>query len=62
LLIGLYLGKYGAGSILGAAGAVLGLLLWVYYSAQIFLFGAAVTKAHYDRSRMRHDKEPPILP
>ena len=32
LLIGLYLGGYGAGSSLGAAGAVLALLLWVYYS------------------------------
>jgi membrane protein len=56
LLIGLYLGKYGAGSSLGAAGAVLGLLLWVYYSAQIFLFGAALTKAHYDRVHERHEK------
>ena len=56
LLIGLYLGGYGAGSSLGAAGAVLALLLWVYYSAQIFLFGAALTKAHYDRMRERHEK------
>jgi membrane protein len=56
LLIGLYLGAYGAGSSLGAAGAVLGLLLWVYYSAQIFLFGAALTKAHYDRVHERHEK------
>jgi membrane protein len=56
LLIGLYLGGYGAGSSLGAAGAVLALLLWVYYSAQIFLFGAALTKAHYDRTHERHEK------
>jgi membrane protein len=62
LLIGLYLGAYGAASSLGAAGAILGLLLWVYYSAQIFLFGAALTKAHYDRSRMRHEKEPSVIP
>jgi membrane protein len=62
LLIGLYLGSYGAASSLGAAGAILGLLLWVYYSAQIFLFGAALTKAHYDRSRMRHEKEPSVIP
>jgi len=62
LLIGLYLGSYGAASSLGAAGAVLGLLLWVYYSAQIFLFGAALTKAHYDRSRARHESEPSVLP
>ncbi len=56
LLIGLYLGGYGAGSSLGAAGAVLGLLLWIYYSAQIFLFGAALTKAHYDLTHERHEK------
>jgi membrane protein len=56
LLIGLYLGGYGAGSSLGAAGAVLGLLLWIYYSAQIFLFGAALTKAHYDLTHARHEK------
>ena len=45
-LIGLYLGSDSAVSSLGAAGALLGLLFWVYYSAQIFLFGAALTKAH----------------
>jgi membrane protein len=62
LLIGLYLGKYGVGSSLGAAGALLGLLLWIYYSAQIFLFGAAITKAHYDRSRARHESPPSAIP
>jgi membrane protein len=61
-LIGLYLGSYGAASSLGVAGAVLGLLLWIYYSAQIFLFGAALTRAHYDRSRARHEKEPSVIP
>ena len=48
LLIGLYLGTQGAASSLGAAGALLGVLLWVYYSAQIFLFGAAITKANFE--------------
>jgi membrane protein len=61
-LISLYLGNYGIASSLGIAGALLGLLLWVYYSAQIFLFGAALTKAHYDRSRARHEKEPSVMP
>ena len=61
-LIALYLGSYGLASSLGIAGAVLGLLLWVYYSAQIFLFGAALTKAHYDRSRAMHEQEPSPLP
>lgn len=42
-LIGWYLGRGDSASALGAAGAILGLLFWVYYSAQIFLFGAALT-------------------
>ena len=44
-LIGMYLGSTAAVSSLGAAGALLALLFWVYYSSQIFLFGAALTKA-----------------
>jgi membrane protein len=44
-LIGTYLGSNAAISSLGAAGALLALLFWVYYSSQIFLFGAALTKA-----------------
>ena len=49
ILLGLYLGSETGHSSLGAAGALLGLLFWVYYSAQIILFGAALTKAHFDR-------------
>jgi membrane protein len=40
LLIGLYIGKTGAVSGFGAAGSVIVMVVWVYYSAQIFLFGA----------------------
>src|SRR6185295_15847503 len=43
LLIGLYIGKTGAVSGFGAAGSVIAMVLWVYYSAQIFLFGAEFT-------------------
>ena len=42
--IGLYLGKAGIESSYGAAGALVLLLVWVYYSAQIFLLGAEFTK------------------
>ena len=42
-LIGLYLGKSSVGSAFGAAGSLVVLMLWVYYSAQIFLFGAEFT-------------------
>ena len=45
-LIGLYIGSSGVASSYGAAGALLILLLWVYYSAQIFLLGAEFTRAY----------------
>jgi membrane protein len=47
-LIGWYLGQAAPGSTYGAAGALIVLLLWTYYSAQIFLFGAELTKAISD--------------
>jgi membrane protein len=43
LLIGLYLGRSSLSSAYGAAGSVMVLLLWIYYSAQIFLLGAEFT-------------------
>jgi membrane protein len=49
LLIGWYLGTSGAGSTFGAAGSLIVLLLWVYYSAQIFLLGAEFTKVYANR-------------
>lgn len=49
LLIGWYLGTSGAGSAFGAAGSLIVLLLWVYYSAQIFLLGAEFTKVYANR-------------
>ncbi len=42
-LIGLYLGKASVGSAYGAAGSLVVFLVWVYYSAQIFFFGAEFT-------------------
>ncbi|MFZ6849191.1 YihY/virulence factor BrkB family protein [Undibacterium sp. RuRC25W] len=42
-LIGLYIGKSGLASGFGAAGSLVVLLVWVYYSAQIFLMGAEFT-------------------
>ena len=50
-LIGWYLGQAAPGSTYGAAGALIVLLLWAYYSAQIFLFGAELTKAIADARR-----------
>lgn len=49
IALGLYIGKSAVASSYGAAGAVLVLLLWVYYSGLIFYFGAEFTKAYADR-------------
>jgi membrane protein len=59
-LIGIYIGKQGLESTYGAAASIVIVLIWVYYSAQIVLFGAEFTnvraKQHdktssFDRSR-----------
>ncbi|WP_281405283.1 YhjD/YihY/BrkB family envelope integrity protein [Mesorhizobium sp. 8] len=44
-LIGWYLGTTAIASSYGAAGSLIVLLLWVFYSSAIFLFGAEVTRA-----------------
>jgi membrane protein len=43
LLIGLYFGRAAPGSVFGAAASLVLLMLWIYYSAMIFFFGAEVT-------------------
>jgi membrane protein len=48
-LIGWYIGSSAVASTYGAAGALIVLLLWVYYSAQIFLLGAEFTKVFAHR-------------
>jgi len=45
-LIALYLARSAIASSYGAAGALIILLLWIYYSTQIFLFGAELTKVY----------------
>ena len=45
-LIGLYIGKQGLESTYGAAASIVVVLIWVYYSAQIVLFGAEFTNVH----------------
>ena len=45
-LIGLYLGNSAVGSSFGAAGSLAAVLIWVYYSAQIFFFGAELTREY----------------
>jgi len=48
-LIGLYLGQSSVAASYGAAGSVMILLLWVYYSCQILLFGAEFTRAYAEQ-------------
>jgi membrane protein len=46
VLIGLYLGRSSTGSAYGAAGSLVVVLVWIYYAAQILLFGAELTYVH----------------
>jgi membrane protein len=48
--LGLYLSSGAAGSSYGAASSLITLLLWVYYSSQILLFGAEFTQVYSDRA------------
>jgi membrane protein len=59
LLIGLYLGRSSVASSFGAAGSLVIVLLWVYYSAQIFLLGAEFTKTYSYRHGTRKGQEKP---
>ena len=52
-LIGIYLGKAGVGSAYGAAGSLVVLVVWIYYSAQIFFLGAMFTRV-YSRAHEEH--------
>ncbi len=49
-LLGFYLGSGAAGSAYGAASSLISLLLWVYYSSQILLFGAEFTQVYAQRA------------
>jgi len=54
LLIGLYLGRSSVASAFGAAGSLVAMMVWVYYSAQIFLLGAEftrITSIHYSEAK-----------
>jgi len=49
LVIGLYLGTASVASTYGAAGSVVVILVWVYYSSQVILLGAEFTRAYVDQ-------------
>lgn len=62
LLIGIYIGKSAVSSGFGAAGSLVVVLVWVYYSAQIFLLGAEFTwvyaRAHGSRKESAQSEMP----
>jgi membrane protein len=59
-LIGLYIGKSGVTSVFGAAGSLVVMLVWVYYSAQIFLMGAEFTWAYALTFGSRKEQPVPV--
>jgi len=59
LLIGIYIGKSAISSGFGAAGSLVIVLVWVYYSAQIFLLGAEFTRAYSQAHGSRKDQGAP---
>ena len=59
-LISLYIGKTDFGSAYGAAGSLIVLLLWVYYSAQVFFLGAEFTKVYAETFGTRKDGAKPV--
>lgn len=56
-LIGLYIGKTGVASGFGAAGSFVVVMLWVYFSAQIFLLGAEFTWVYSHRHGSRSEEK-----
>ncbi|MDJ0736495.1 MAG: YihY/virulence factor BrkB family protein [Nostocaceae cyanobacterium] len=63
-ILGVYLGRGTFGSTYGAAGSLVILLAWVYYSAQILLFGAELTEVYSRRfgSQIVPDKHAMFIP
>jgi membrane protein len=57
IAIGFYLGRSAIASAYGAAGTLIALLLWLYYSAQIFLLGAEFTAVHARQRTGERDKD-----
>ena len=54
-LIGLYIGSSSIAQSYGAAGSLIIVLLWIFYSAQIFLLGAEFTKVYAARHGSHQD-------
>ena len=62
ILIGLYIGQSGIASSYGAAASFFTILLWIYYSSLILLFGAEFTKAYAETHGTRTPGKPAATP
>jgi membrane protein len=49
-LLGIYLAKASVASTYGAAGSFVAVVVWIYYSAQIFFFGAEFTRVYAEEA------------
>ncbi len=58
LLIGFYLGKAAVGSAYGAAGSLVVVIVWVYYSSMIFFFGAEFTHVFHTANSRNSQSDP----
>jgi membrane protein len=58
LLLSIYLGRASYSSTYGAAGSVVVLIVWMYYSGQIFFLGAEFTRTFAHRYGSDPDREP----
>lgn len=58
LLIALYLSHSTVASIFGAAGSLVALLVWIYYSSAILFFGAEFIRAHHDARGLPVEPKP----
>jgi membrane protein len=60
--LGLYLGSGAASSAYGAASSLITLLLWIYYSSQILLFGAEFTQVYANQAGRRVEPSDHAVP
>jgi membrane protein len=60
-LLGLYLGHATVGSAYGAAGSLIVLLVWIYYTAQLFFLGAEFTRAYSQKHGSRKAAPVPAI-
>lgn len=59
-LIGMYLARSSTSNLYGAAGSFIVILMWIFYSVQIFLFGAEFTHVWWERKQKKLNQSVPV--